>query len=88
MSRICLEAKGFYFFDYEIEALKEAGFVFKKLKKKRGQKGRVFRIVKNPEPIECTPEREWFIKKELPLRMGPIYIEDNICINKREFKSE
>ena len=86
MNKISFDAKGFYFFDYEIEALKEAGFVFKKLKKKRGQKGRVFRIVKNPEPIECTPEREWFIKKELSLRMGPIYIEDRIHVEKREFK--
>jgi len=85
MSRISLDAKGQYFFDFEIEALKKAGFIFKKLKKKRGQKGKVFRMTKNPEPIEWTPEREAYISKELPLKMGPLYIEDNISIKKREF---
>ena len=85
MSKICLDAKGLYFFDFEIEALKKAGFIFKKLKKKRGQQGRVFRITKNPEPIECTAEREAYINKELPLKMGPIYIENLINIRKREF---
>lgn len=74
MSRIYFDAKGYYYFDYEIEALKEVGFVFPKLKKKRGQKGRVFRVMKNPEPIECTPQREKFIKEELPFFMGPIEI--------------
>lgn len=85
MNKISLDAKGFYFFDFEIDALKEAGFVFKKLKKKRSQKGRVFRIIKNPEPIEFTPERKRFIKNDLPLKMGAIYIEDNINIKKRKF---
>ena len=86
MSKIALDAKGQYFFDFEIEALKKAGFVFKKLKKKRGQQGRVFRITKNPEPIDCTPERERYIKEKLPLKMGPIYVENLINIKKRELE--
>ncbi len=85
MNKISLEAKGQYFFDFEIKALKEAGFIFKKLKKKRGQQGRVFRITKNPEPIEWTPERAEYVNKELPLKMGPLRIEDNISIKKRDF---
>lgn len=88
MNKISLDAKGFYFFDFEIKALEEVGFVFNKLKKKRGQKGRVFRVIKNPEPIEYTTERERFIKKELPLKMGAIYIEDNINIKKRKFNTK
>ena len=86
MSKISFDAKGLYFFDYEIEALRVAGFVFDKLKKKRGQKRRVFRVMKNPEPIECTREIENYIKNVLPLKMGPIcIIDNNINIEGREF---
>ncbi len=85
MNKISLDAKGLYFFDFEIEALKKAGFVFKKLKKKRGQQGRVFRMTENPEPIKWTPERAAYINKELPLKMGPLYIENNMSVKKREF---
>ena len=77
MSKISFDAKGLYFFDYEIEALKEVGFVFdKKLRKKRGQKGRVFKVVENPDPIENNPEREKFIKEMLPFMMGPFERRD------------
>jgi hypothetical protein len=72
-----LNAKGFYFFDWEIKLLKEIGFKLPFLKKKSMY---VFRVLKNPDPIINTARREKLMK-ELRLKMNAIDVQDRLSVS-------
>lgn len=71
--------KGFYFFDWEIELLKEIGFQFPKLKKTnelkdgRGNSSCTYRILENPHPIKLNSKRRKLLE-ELPYKMNAINV--------------
>jgi len=82
-----MDAKGFNFFDYELDILRnKLGFEFKKLKK-RGKYGKIisYRVLEDPVPVEATKERLSFLENELPYMLNAIKIENKL---KKEVKDD
>lgn len=81
METIAFNFKGFYFFDYELEILKEKlGLEFKHLKRRRQKRPYrhliVYKVLEDPEPVEATKERLFSLKHELPFMLNAISFED------------
>ena len=63
---IKLKIAGFYFFSWEIELMKKAGFSLQGVKKRTD---RIYFVEENPEPVKVT-ERRLSLIRELVGRAG------------------
>ena len=92
---ISLNAKDFYFFDWEIKLLEEIGFKFPSMEIAnkasrsicvRGKRVKntvyEYRVTENPKPIKSTPKRRQLLE-ELPYKMNAI----NVIFNSHETRS-
>ena len=80
MNKISMNAKGFHFFDYELDILREKlGFEFTKLKR-NGKHGKVisYKVLEDPIPVEATRERLSALKNELPYMLNAIKFENKL----------
>lgn len=78
MNKISMQAKGFHFFDYELDILRVGlGFEFKKLEK-RGTYGKVvsYRVLEDPIPVGATKGRLHFLKNVLPYVLNAVKFEN------------
>ena len=93
MNKISIDAKGFNFFDYELDIMREKlGFEFKKLKKNGNYRdvfhGKVisYKVLEDPVPVEATKERLSFLENELPYMLNAIKVENKLKEVKNKIK--